>query len=239
MMRYKLFGDRAVLIEWPTAQDDLLATMVAIKQQLETVFLWKIDEVVLSYQSLLVVFEKSIVVERELMDSVKKCCEVCETSVVLSKRHWDIPVCYDPIFGVDLREASNLLGLSIDTIVQLHSEVTYQVRFIGFLPGFLYLEGLDEQLAMPRRATPRTKVPKGAVGIGGNQTGMYPSESPGGWQLIGRTPVSLFNPKVDPPCFCRPGDTIRMKPVTLAEYGQLEKRWLETPLDCLNSMRYD
>jgi KipI family sensor histidine kinase inhibitor len=118
----------------------------------------------------------------------------------------EIPVSYD---GQDLPEVAGLTGLEADEVVRRHTAPEYTVAFLGFSPGFPYLVGLDPALEVPRRDTPRTSIPAGSVGLAGNQTGIYPSASPGGWQLIGRTEVTLFDPARDPPALLAPGTRLR------------------------------
>ena len=112
--------------------------------------------------------------------------------------------------------------LSKEVIIKRHSQAVYTVYFIGFLPGFLYLGGLDKSLYMPRKSTPRLQIEKGAVAIGGNQTGVYPSASPGGWNIIGNPPIAFFNPKLKTSCFAKPGDRLVFKPVSLKEYENIK-----------------
>ncbi|HEX7934661.1 MAG TPA: 5-oxoprolinase subunit PxpB [Paraburkholderia sp.] len=120
-----------------------------------------------------------------------------------------IPVQYGGEFGPDLAEVANHTGLSMREVVERHSSGDYVVFFLGFQPGFAYMGGLDEALHTPRRASPRLEVPAGSVGIGGEQTGIYPAASPGGWQLIGRTDLPLFDPARRPPTLLQPGDRVR------------------------------
>ncbi|WP_206955091.1 5-oxoprolinase subunit PxpB [Trinickia acidisoli] len=126
-----------------------------------------------------------------------------------STREIDIPVRYGGEDGPDLPAVAEYAGLSIDEVVRRHASAEYVVFFVGFQPGFAYLGGLDASLHMPRRAAPRLEVPVGSVGIGGAQTGIYPAASPGGWQLIGRTPSLLFDPAGHPPTLLQPGDRVR------------------------------
>jgi KipI family sensor histidine kinase inhibitor len=125
----------------------------------------------------------------------------------------EIPVCYGGAFGPDLAEVAALCALSEAEVIARHTAATYRVYMIGFSPGFAYLGGLDSTIAAPRRATPRTMVPAGSVGIAGMQTGIYPLASPGGWQIIGRTPEPLFLPAQEHPCLLNPGDRLRFVPV--------------------------
>lgn len=136
-----------------------------------------------------------------------------ESEVLLAKpRQVEIPVVYGGAGGPDLAEVARAADLTSQQVVELHSSADYVVYFIGFQPGFPYLGGLDERLHTPRRAEPRLVVPGGSVGIGGSQTGIYPLAAPGGWQLIGHTPLSLFDPQQQPPTLLRPGDSVRFVP---------------------------
>ena len=131
------------------------------------------------------------------------------SAVTLRSRRIEIPVQYGGATGPDLDEVARHAQLPAAEVVRMHSSGEYTVFFLGFLPGFAYLGGLDKRLAMPRRAEPRLVVPAGSVGIGGEQTGIYPSASPGGWQLIGQTSSCLFDPSLSPPSLLLPGDTVK------------------------------
>jgi len=133
-------------------------------------------------------------------------------AVIPESRCVFIPVIYGGDDGPDLDLVAELTGMTPQDVVACHSSIAYDVYFLGFQPGFPYLGGLPERLAAPRRAEPRLKVPAGSVGIGGKQTGIYPLVSPGGWQIIGRTPQVLFSPSANPPTLLRPGDNIRFVP---------------------------
>jgi inhibitor of KinA len=124
-------------------------------------------------------------------------------------RTFEIPVVYGEAYGPDLDWVSHYHGISPEEVIRLHTETLYHVFMIGFSPGFSYLGELPEALDTPRKETPRTVVPKGSVGLAQRQTGIYPSPSPGGWQIIGRTPVELFNPLNDPPALLQMGDRVR------------------------------
>jgi inhibitor of KinA len=129
-------------------------------------------------------------------------------------RSVEIPVCYDPEFAPDLDDVARRAGLSTTEVVDLHSTAEYRVACIGFVPGFPFLTGLPKTLATPRRATPRKEIPPGSVGIGGAQTGIYPLRSPGGWNLVGRTPLKLFDPTKNPPALLCAGDCVRFRAIT-------------------------
>ncbi len=131
---------------------------------------------------------------------------------------WRLPVCYDPEFGIDLAEVADRLQIKVPELIAMHTGNTYIVYGIGFLPGFMYLGGLTAALEIPRRATPRLKVAKGSVGLAGRQTGIYPQESPGGWNIIGNCSVPIFDATKDRPCFVSVGDRIQFYAISRAEY---------------------
>ena len=130
----------------------------------------------------------------------------------------EVPVCYDDEFAPDLRDVAWHTGLSAQEVVRRHSAAMYRVNCVGFTPGFPYLSGLPTELATPRRASPRKEIPVGAVAIGGTQTGIYPRKSPGGWNIIGRTPLSLFDVKREPPSLFQAGDRIRFRRISREEF---------------------
>jgi inhibitor of KinA len=136
-------------------------------------------------------------------------------------RSIEIPVCYDPEFALDLDHVASQAKLTPTKVVDLHSRAEYRVSCIGFVPGFPFLAGLPKELSTPRRATPRKEIPAGSVAIGGAQTGIYPLRSPGGWNLIGRTPLHLFDPAKTPPAFLRAGDRVRFRAITRVEFEAL------------------
>ena len=141
----------------------------------------------------------------------------------LPPRHIAIPVCYGGTFGADLDAVARHAGLDIDDVIARHCAPEYTVAMLGFAPGFAYLLGLDERLQVPRRADPRTRVPAGSVAIGGAQTGMYPRELPGGWNLIGRTPRVLFDASRERPALLAPGDRVRFVAIDAVEFAALER----------------
>ncbi len=130
-----------------------------------------------------------------------------------------IPVCYDESFGIDLREMAELRRLTINEIIGLHTAVIYKVYMIGFLPGFAYMGTVDDKLSTPRKDQPRLNVAAGSVGIAGSQTGIYPMDSPGGWQIIGKTPLQLFDTAKSAPCLLSAGDRVQFFSITLDEFN--------------------
>lgn len=152
-----------------------------------------------------------------------KLADVSATSVDTPSRCIEIPVAYGGAFGEDLDACASELGMSPDALIERHAAATYTVAMIGFAPGFPYLSGLHPALALPRLDTPRTRVPAGSVAIGGAQTGLYPRESPGGWRLIGRTPIRMFDPKRTSPSLLSPGDRVRFVVIGADKFAQLER----------------
>jgi inhibitor of KinA len=135
----------------------------------------------------------------------------------------EIPVCYDPAFAPDIDDVARHAQISTKQVVDLHSAAEYRVACIGFVPGFPFMAGLPKKLATPRRPTPRKEIPPGSVGIGGAQTGIYPLRSPGGWNLIGRTPLKLFDPAKDPPVLLHTGDRVRFRAITREEFESMKR----------------
>ena len=147
----------------------------------------------------------------------------------MTKRQIQIPVCYEEEFGIDLSKVVDYTGLSAREVISLHTSPSYTVFAIGFLPGFPYLGGLPPELAVPRRSKPRLLVPKGAVGIGGTQTGIYPIESPGGWNLIGRTPLDLYDPNRPHPFLLQAGDQLTFDPISSQQFYEMKEQITENP----------
>ncbi len=143
--------------------------------------------------------------------------------IASSNRFIHIPVCYDFSLAPDLQEISTTLGISAEEIIKIHCATTYSVYMIGFLPGFPYMASVDEQIRINRKSTPRTIVPKGSVGIAGEQTGIYPLDSPGGWQLIGQTPLNIFDVFKEIPCLLQPGDKVQFYSISLNEFDNIKK----------------
>ena len=166
-----------------------------------------------AFASVLIDFDPRRQSHRELEALVRERMAAPPAAATRESRLVEIPVCYGGAEGPDLGEVARHAGLEPARVVELHAAVEYRVYFLGFSPGFPYLGGMPEALATPRLATPRKRVPTGSVAIGGAQTGIYPMESPGGWRLIGRTSLPLFDTTKDPPALLRIGDRVRFKPV--------------------------
>lgn len=155
--------------------------------------------------------------------AVEQLLSEVQPNAPLAARTIEIPVCYGGEFGIDLEYVAQHHGITADEVIAIHSAATYRVHMLGFVPGFPYLGGMSERIATPRRDTPRLIVPAGSVAIGGSQTGVYPLETPGGWQIIGRTPLALFRPAEDPPTLLSPGDTVRFRSIASEEFAALRE----------------
>lgn len=138
----------------------------------------------------------------------------------------EIPVCYGNEYGPDIEYVAKVNNISVNEVIEVHSKGKYLVYMIGFAPGFPYLGGMSEKIAAPRRNTPRTAVPKGSVGIAGMQTGIYPLETPGGWQIIGRTPIKLFDAESNERTLLKCGDIIKFYPISCEEYLKLKEKYI-------------
>lgn len=161
---------------------------------------------------------------QRIIDTVlQRLADSVGNDVETTARIVDIPVCYDPELGADLVESSRTLEITVDDLIARHADGDYRVAMLGFAPGFPYLLGLDPSLHLPRRSQPRLRVPAGSVAIGGAQTGIYPTDLPGGWHLIGRTPLRLFDTSRQPPQLVNAGDRVRFAPISREQFNTLAK----------------
>ncbi|MGA2404761.1 MAG: 5-oxoprolinase subunit PxpB, partial [Syntrophobacteraceae bacterium] len=189
-------------------------------------------EVVPTYRSLLVYFDPFNMSRSDLIEAIQQMLaseEGLEAAEKERVRVVHVPVCYGGEFGPDLDHVAQHNGLSIEEVITIHSSKPYLVYMLGFTPGFPYLGGMSEKIATPRLEKPRSKIPQGSVGIAGAQTGLYPIESPGGWRLIGRTPLNPFVPDAANPFLFAAGDYLRFVPISPEEYHHI-RRDVETGL---------
>lgn len=222
-LTYKPYGDSAILIEWkPEISEEILLDILSYKTKIKGKL--ELQDVIIGYNSLLIVYPFQLKDYLSKVEFLKELYSSSEYHIKLERNHWSIPVCYDEQFGLDLRTLSKDKKMSVEEVIKLHTTPTYMVHFIGFLPGFLYLGGMDAKITTPRKATPRLQVPKGAVGIGGSQTGIYPNESAGGWNLIGNSPISFFDIDKTKPCFANIGDKISFKQISLEEHSYINEQ---------------
>ena len=181
-------------------------------------------DLVPAYATLAVFFDLDTIDAESVRDWLHaQCIDDLADAQASASRAIEIPVRYGGAFGEDLDAAAAELGIAADTLIARHGAALYTVAMIGFAPGFPYLSGLEPSLALPRLATPRTRVPAGSVAIGGAQTGIYPRESPGGWRLLGRTPLRLFDPQRASPSLLAPGDRVRFIAIDDDAFARLER----------------
>lgn len=221
----RIAGDQGILLEFGDGIDRSVhlrvraATMLIEKAQLKGVI-----EVIPTYRSLMIVYDSLAIPYSWLAEALMDVCGTLAQAAVPPPERKEIPVCYGQDFGADLAFVAASHRLEPEEVIRLHAQPEYLVYMIGFTPGFPFLGGLPEKLHTPRLKTPRTKVPAGSVGIANNQTGIYSIESPGGWQLIGRVPLKIFDPARQTPFLIKAGDLIKFKPISAKEYVTLEQR---------------
>ena len=234
-------GDSALILrvreQFEDEPEETLEEVLRVFQLLQRAAIPGVIELAPAYTSVAVFFDPIAVLKSNVASNgvVEELAKRIRSAITLaSRRHRrrtaasrprliEIPVCYDREFGFDLDRVAEHTKLSERQIVDLHSTCEYRVACIGFLPGFTFLAGLPKNLATPRRDVPRKAIPAGSVGIGGAQTGIYPSRSPGGWNLIGRTPLRLFDPTKNPPTLLCPGDRLRFRTISREEFESLKQ----------------
>jgi KipI family sensor histidine kinase inhibitor len=224
-------GDRALLIEFGEGIDPAVnAAALALAARIRAAAIPVIVDIVPAYASVAVHYypgacgRGAVRADAWLRERLAPLFENLDAHDGAGGREHTVPVCYGGEHGPDLAAMATHLRIDEREIIARHCAPSYRVAMIGFRPGFPYLLGLDPALSMPRLATPRTQVPAGSVGIGGAQTGIYPDVAPGGWQLIGRTPLRLFDPASATPARFGPGDNLRFVAIDAAEYAALESR---------------
>ena len=224
-MKIDALGDSALIINLADEISDssgLLARVLSAAATIEGAKLPGVVDVTSSYESVAVFFDLPQV-EPDIEDKIRVLIASAGIRVSGKKRRVQIPVCYDEEFALDLDRVANHTSLTPDAIVTLHSSAEYTVACIGFMPGFPFLAGLPQQLRVPRLESPRTKVSAGSVAIANAQAGVYPLESPGGWNVLGRTPLQLFRVNESPPTLLRPGDCVQFRRITRAQFDVFEQ----------------
>lgn len=220
--RFRISGDRALLAVYGEGVDpavnERVRRMAALVDDLHHP---AIEAVVSSYCTLALHYNPQAIGCAELADLLRDLERQLATAVIPEAALVEIPVCYGGEFGPDLDFVAAHNHLDPEEVIRRHSGASYRIYAIGFAPGFCYLGGLDPRIHAPRLITPRLQVAAGSVGIAGSQTGVYPLASPGGWQLIGRTPLCLFAPEREQPVPYRPGDTVRFRPISVEEFARL------------------
>ncbi len=208
----KIFQLYKVLKEW---QPDAVLDIIPAYHSISLIYdLMKIKKLAGSYTAFQFLEMKLKLMEATIADATGE----------LITRKIDIPVCYDASLGPDLQELAMAHQLTEETFIKIHVQQVYRVYMIGFMPGFAYMGCVDQRIMSPRKANPRTYVPAGSVGIAGSQTGIYPFDSPGGWQIIGQTPLLLFDANNESPTYLEPGDEVRFHQISLNEFHHLKNK---------------
>jgi len=216
-------GDSCLVVEFGITVDRALnAKVQALKSALAKSPAKGLVELVPTYRSLAVYYDPCVLGREDLKTRIESLSENLDASGSEAGRVVSIPVCYGGTYGPDLENVCAHTGLSKEKVIARHAGRDTYCFMLGFTPGFAYLGGMDETLATPRLENPRTVIPAGSVGIAGKQTGIYPIDSPGGWQLIGRTPLAVFDPLRNPPTLVEAGNWVRFEAVDEAEYRAIQ-----------------
>ena len=222
--RFFPMGDKALIIKFGDRADPALTLHIAaLARQLRESRPIGVRDVVPAYTTLALHYDPSAVGSgttpyEALVASIEPWLKFQSSAALPAGQLIVIPVCYGGALGEDLPALAQRHNLSDAEVIDIHSAAGYRVALLGFVPGFAYLDGLNARLATPRRETPRAQVPAGSVAIGGSKTGVYPLATPGGWHIIGRTPLHLFQPDAMPPCLLNVGDTVRFVPISEQEF---------------------
>lgn len=217
-------GDSSLLIVFGNEiSPQLNAKVSAMVRLLRSTKIEGVVGLIPSYCAILINYNPSILSYAQIQRRIVKLLKIGATSgEIMQKKIFEIPVCYGGEFGPDLESIASHANLSVEEVIRIHSSKDYLIYMIGFLPGFCYLGGLDERIHTPRLTTPRLKIREGSVGIGGSSTGIYPMESPGGWQLMGLTPVKTYDQNRETPILLEAGNYIRFIPIEEEEYHRIK-----------------
>lgn len=223
-LKIQAYSEKGVLISWPNVIDEKVSRqLLAVKNHISKRFYDDLVDVSNGYQSLLLYFKHPL--DTDMVTRIRN--ELAKIDLLEQQetsKTWKIPVCYDFEFGIDLDYFLSQKSIDLEHLIQQHTKPLYHVYCKGFLPGFLYLGGLDKKLHLKRKEVPSLRIPKNSVAIGGEQTGVYPSQSPGGWHIIGRTPVALFDIKTDFSNQIKIGDKVKFESITKQTFFELEQQ---------------
>jgi KipI family sensor histidine kinase inhibitor len=217
-VRFLPAGDTAIVVELGNAIDRALSERVlALAQALRLAAPLGLVEVVPTFRSLLVHYDPRFTSGKDVMAAIRALTDA-NHRVARPKRRWTIPACYAPELAPDLAEVAERTGLTTEAVVTRHAETEFHIYMIGFAPGHPYMGDLPADLALPRRAEPRLRVPAGSIAVASTLSVIHPVENPTGWHVIGATPVRLFDPSWEQPSLMAPGDAVRFEPVSLGEF---------------------
>lgn len=224
-LRFQPLGDTGVRIGFGEVIDPAIHRRIRnFTRKLEQTSIPGIVEWVPTYCAITIYYRPLDISYGDLLEKLRQLNESDRSVSKEAVREWELPVTYGGSQGPDLKEVARHNGLTPEDVVRIHSGARYRVYMLGFVPGFPYLGGMPDRIATPRMENPRPRIPAGSVGIAGPQTGVYPLETPGGWRIIGRTPVRLYDPHRQPPVLLKAGDTIRFRPVSEEAYSQIQQK---------------
>ena len=218
-------GDSALLIEFEQKiAPEINAQITAFVHLLKEQHIEGVTDLIPAFTSLLINYDPRVIGYKDLKARIEELLKIEVSEEASEERVFEIPVCYGGEYGPDIANIAENAGLSEQEVIDIHCSKDYLIYMLGFLPGFVYLGGLDERIHTPRLANPRISIPAGSVGIAASQTGIYPLNSPGGWQLLGMTPVKTYDPERETPILVEAGDYIRFVPVTEEEFLKIKKQ---------------
>jgi inhibitor of KinA len=234
MVAFSIFslGDQAVTISFGNSiSDEVHDKIISLKHWMEQNKFVGLLDIIAAYSSVTIVYDLVVIKSQTTVSAFDFVKEFIETGIERSRavspppeKHLRIPVCYEDEFAPDMVFLCDARKVTREEVIEIHSGKKYKVYMIGFLPGFAYMAEVDQRIAMPRKLKPREKIQAGSVGIAGIQTGIYPLDSPGGWQIIGRTPLKLFSPDRDVPVLLEAGNRVEFFPVSKKEFAELENK---------------
>lgn len=220
-VRFLSAGDTAIVVEFGDRIDRTLSDRVLrLGARVRAVEVPGVVETVPTYRSLMVHYDPLVTDSATLREQISALLDDNAASTGVG-RLWRVPACYESTHAPDIAEVAETKGLTVDEVIRLHTETQFHIYMIGFVPGYPYMGDLPEQLVLPRRADPRIRVPAGSIAIASTMTAIYPLESPGGWHLIGTTPIRLFDAAQPRPALFSPGDKVRFEPVSAAQFDDI------------------
>jgi len=232
-VRFLLTGDTSLTAEFGNEiSKEINAQIRAYNIALESSGIPGIVETVPTYRSLMIHYDPGVILYKELVKRLKGLLSRIDQIEIPPSDVLEIPVLYGGEMGPDLAFVAQNAGISEEEVVKIHTSTEYLIYMLGFTPGFTYLGGMSDKIATPRLKQPRVKIPAGSVGIAGKQTGVYPVDSPGGWQLIGRTPVKMYDPDREVPILPQAGQYIKFKAVSQAEYDKIAEEVAKGTYKC-------